>query len=147
MCRRIERTKQKLSEIVVKLSDAIGEKTLSTTDAETGDEDVITEIVLSWSTVRCNDWSRWRSVTGMKRSGSKKILNNGLSDVAAARRTSKIDAAVNTATSLTDTTKAPIYLQRTLRIREAVVLATIPEKRVFGCGTPQTRMRGRDARN
>ena len=55
------------------------------------------------------------------------MLKDGSSDVAAVPGASKMDAAVNTATSLTDTTKAPIYLQQTLRIREAVVLATIPE--------------------
>jgi hypothetical protein len=36
-------------------------------------------------------------------------------------------AAVNMATSLIETTKAPIYLRRMLRIRDAEVLGTIPE--------------------
>jgi hypothetical protein len=47
--------------------------------------------------------------------------------VAAARSASKMDAAVNTATSLMDTIKAPMYLRRTFLIHEAVVFATKPE--------------------
>jgi hypothetical protein len=38
-----------------------------------------------------------------------------------------MDTAVQTATLLTDTTNAPIYLRRTLRMRDADEFETIPE--------------------
>jgi hypothetical protein len=38
-----------------------------------------------------------------------------------------MDAAANTAVSLIDTTKAPMYFRRTLRMRAADVCGTMPD--------------------
>jgi hypothetical protein len=64
---------------------------------------------------------------GMYRSGAKTILKVWSSDAAIVWSAATMDAAVKTATSLIETTKAPMYLRQTLRMRDAEVFGTMSE--------------------
>ena len=62
------------------------------------------------------------------------MVTEGSVDAAAAVKAATTDLHVKTGTLLTETTKAPMYLRRTLRIWAAVVLATMSETyRVYKC--------------
>jgi hypothetical protein len=59
--------------------------------------------------------------------GQKTMVNEVASEAAAVVKAARMESHVNTGTVLMETTKAPIYLCRILRMRAAVVLGTMPE--------------------